>query len=88
MTHRLFKKCIDLLVNEQSTKIIFNTLEGNYALCLLGKYAFVCIMAKQDYGVSRDFLKFLMKIHPSKKNFKIGTFEKMMSCQNPGNSLL
>ncbi|XP_064648502.1 ubiquitin-protein ligase E3B-like isoform X2 [Lineus longissimus] len=35
MTHRLFKKCIDLLVNEQSTKIIFNTLEGNYALCLL-----------------------------------------------------
>ncbi|CAG2202036.1 UBE3B [Mytilus edulis] len=35
VTHRLFKRSLDLLSNEQSTRIIFNTLEGNYALCLL-----------------------------------------------------
>ncbi|XP_074641839.1 ubiquitin-protein ligase E3B-like [Tubulanus polymorphus] len=35
MTHRIFKKTIDLLANEQRTKIVFNSLEGNYALCLL-----------------------------------------------------
>ena len=27
--------------NEQSTRIIFNTLEGNYALCLLGMYLII-----------------------------------------------
>ncbi|KAK2156726.1 hypothetical protein LSH36_206g00029 [Paralvinella palmiformis] len=35
MTHRLFKQCVELLCNEQSTRIVFNILEGNYALCLL-----------------------------------------------------
>lgn len=37
VSHRIFKHCLDLLTNEQSTRIIFNSLEGNYALCLLGK---------------------------------------------------
>ena len=36
MTHRVFKRSLDVLCNEQSTRIIFNVLEGNYALCLLG----------------------------------------------------
>lgn len=35
ITHRIFKRCLDLLTNEQSTRIVFNSLEGNYALCLL-----------------------------------------------------
>ena len=35
VTHRVFKKCLDLLTIEQSTRIIFNSLEGNYALCLM-----------------------------------------------------
>lgn len=35
MTHRVFKKSLVLLSNNQITKIIFNTLEGNYALCLM-----------------------------------------------------
>lgn len=35
MTHRIFKRSLVLLSNNQVTKIIFNTLEGNYALCLL-----------------------------------------------------
>ncbi|XP_069135904.1 ubiquitin-protein ligase E3B-like [Argopecten irradians] len=35
VTHRIFKRSLDLLTNEQSTRIIFNSLEGNYALCLL-----------------------------------------------------
>lgn len=35
VTNRIFKRSLDVLSNEQSTRIIFNTLEGNYALCLL-----------------------------------------------------
>ncbi|KAL4223687.1 Ubiquitin-protein ligase E3B [Mactra antiquata] len=35
ITNRVFKRTLDLLTIEQSTRIIFNTLEGNYALCLL-----------------------------------------------------
>jgi adenosyl cobinamide kinase/adenosyl cobinamide phosphate guanylyltransferase len=38
VTNRIFKRSLDVLSNEQSTRIIFNTLEGNYALCLLGMY--------------------------------------------------
>ncbi|KAK3581963.1 hypothetical protein CHS0354_023434 [Potamilus streckersoni] len=37
ISNRVFRRSLDLLVNEQSTRIIFNSLEGNYALCLLGK---------------------------------------------------
>ncbi|KAK7473434.1 hypothetical protein BaRGS_00035310 [Batillaria attramentaria] len=35
VTHRVFKRCLELMTCEQSTRIIFNTLEGNYALCLM-----------------------------------------------------
>ncbi|KAK7087302.1 ubiquitin-protein ligase E3B-like isoform X2 [Littorina saxatilis] len=35
VTHRVFRRCLELLTCEQSTRIIFNTLEGNYALCLM-----------------------------------------------------
>ena len=37
ITHRVFKRCLELRMSEQSTRIIFNTLEGNYCLCLMGK---------------------------------------------------
>ena len=37
MSHRIFSKSVHLLCDEQCTKIIFNALEGNYALCLLGE---------------------------------------------------
>jgi ubiquitin-protein ligase E3 B len=36
ITHRVFKRCLELLISEQSTRIIFNSLEGNYCLCLMG----------------------------------------------------
>ncbi|ELT93611.1 hypothetical protein CAPTEDRAFT_162148 [Capitella teleta] len=35
MTHRIFSRSIELLCHEQSTRIVFNSLEGNYSLCLL-----------------------------------------------------
>ena len=38
VAHRVFTKSIHLLCDEQCTKIIFNALEGNYALCLLGQF--------------------------------------------------
>ncbi|XP_033627556.1 ubiquitin-protein ligase E3B-like [Asterias rubens] len=34
-THNFFKQCLDFLAKEQNMRIIFNTLEGNYALCLM-----------------------------------------------------
>lgn len=40
ITHRIFRRALDLLTNEQSTRIIFNSLEGSYALCLLGNIFF------------------------------------------------
>ena len=43
VTHRVFKRCLELLTCEQSTRIIFNTLEGNYALCLMGRWALPCL---------------------------------------------
>lgn len=33
--HNIFSKSITILSGQQSMRIIFNTLEGNYALCLL-----------------------------------------------------
>ncbi|XP_045782566.1 ubiquitin-protein ligase E3B [Maniola jurtina] len=34
-THGLFDKCVEFLSADQNMRIVFNTLEGNYALCLL-----------------------------------------------------
>lgn len=34
-SHNMFKQSLDLLVTEQNTRILFNALEGNYALCLI-----------------------------------------------------
>ncbi|KAH6932981.1 hypothetical protein HPB50_011235 [Hyalomma asiaticum] len=34
-SHGLFRRSLDILVVEQNMRIIFNALEGNYALCLL-----------------------------------------------------
>ncbi|GIY67610.1 ubiquitin-protein ligase E3B [Caerostris darwini] len=33
--HEIFKHSLDLLASEQNTRILFNALEGNYALCLI-----------------------------------------------------
>lgn len=34
-SHGLFRRSLDILVVEQNMRILFNALEGNYALCLL-----------------------------------------------------
>ncbi|KAF4523556.1 hypothetical protein B566_EDAN012004 [Ephemera danica] len=36
VTHKILPRCIELLSAEQDLRIVFNALEGNYALCLLG----------------------------------------------------
>ncbi|CAH2240226.1 jg1784 [Pararge aegeria aegeria] len=35
-SHGMFDKCVEFLSADQNMRIVFNTLEGNYALCLLG----------------------------------------------------
>lgn len=35
VNQNLFTKSVNILSGQQSMRIIFNTLEGNYALCLL-----------------------------------------------------
>ncbi|XP_013180712.1 PREDICTED: ubiquitin-protein ligase E3B isoform X1 [Papilio xuthus] len=34
-SHAMFDKCLEFLSTDQNMRIVFNTLEGNYALCLL-----------------------------------------------------
>lgn len=34
-SHSVFDKCMEFLSTDQNMRIVFNTLEGNYALCLL-----------------------------------------------------
>lgn len=35
INHRIFARTVELLSSQQSMRIVFNTLEGSYALCLL-----------------------------------------------------
>ncbi|XP_038059173.1 ubiquitin-protein ligase E3B-like [Patiria miniata] len=46
-THNLFKQSLDFLAKEQNTKIIFNVLEGNYALCLLANLIYMGQLEQQ-----------------------------------------
>ncbi|XP_063448958.1 ubiquitin-protein ligase E3B-like [Mytilus trossulus] len=57
VTHRLFKRSLDLLSNEQSTRIIFNTLEGNYALCLLANMVHLGFVELE--GLVENTIKFM-----------------------------
>lgn len=34
-SYSMFDKCVEFLSADQNMRIVFNTLEGNYALCLL-----------------------------------------------------
>lgn len=34
-SNKIFARSLELLSSQQSMRIVFNTLEGNYALCLL-----------------------------------------------------
>lgn len=34
-SHSMFDKVVEFLSTDQNLRIVFNTLEGNYALCLL-----------------------------------------------------
>ncbi|CAG2207262.1 UBE3B [Mytilus edulis] len=58
VTHRLFKRSLDLLSNEQSTRIIFNTLEGNYALCLLANMVHLGFVELE--GLVENTIKFML----------------------------
>ncbi|EEB13316.1 ubiquitin-protein ligase, putative [Pediculus humanus corporis] len=46
--HKILVKTTKLLNNEQNTKIIFNALEGNYALCLLGNIIHLCYIERES----------------------------------------
>jgi ubiquitin-protein ligase E3 B len=46
--HNLFTKSLDLLSSEQNMRIVFNTLEGNYALCLLANLIQLAYVQRED----------------------------------------
>ena len=50
----IFKQIISLLANEQQLKIVFNSLEGSYALCLTGNI--IDLASALDDHVSVNFL--------------------------------
>lgn len=44
----MFTKSLDLLIAEQNMRIVFNTLEGNYALCLLANLIHLAYIHRED----------------------------------------
>lgn len=63
VTHRLFKRCLELMSCEQSTRIIFNTLEGNYALCLMANM--IQLGSKELEGLvenTSDFMTVMIRL--------------------------
>lgn len=50
--HGLLPRSLDLLSSDQSMRIVFNTLEGNYALCLLANLVQMAYIEKD--GVLKD----------------------------------
>ena len=44
----MFTKSLDLLIAEQNLRIVFNTLEGNYALCLLANLIHLAYIHRED----------------------------------------
>lgn len=47
-SHGLFRRCLDLLLVEQNMRILFNALEGNYALCLLANLVHLAHLNAQN----------------------------------------
>ena len=39
--NRVLYKLLEILANKQDLRIIFNSLEGNRSLCLLGEYLLI-----------------------------------------------
>ncbi|PNF41016.1 hypothetical protein B7P43_G08820 [Cryptotermes secundus] len=46
--HNVFTKSLELLSSEQNMRIVFNTLEGNYALCLLANLIQLAYIQRED----------------------------------------
>lgn len=53
-THSMFDKCLEFLSADQNLRIVFNTLEGNYALCLLGNLIQLAYI-ERDLALSETF---------------------------------
>ncbi|XP_043191371.1 ubiquitin-protein ligase E3B-like [Amphibalanus amphitrite] len=47
-THGLLAKCTAHLLDQQALRIVFNTLEGNYALCLLANLVHLAYLQEPD----------------------------------------
>ncbi|XP_049776175.1 ubiquitin-protein ligase E3B isoform X1 [Schistocerca cancellata] len=48
ISHEIFGRSLDLLNLEQNTRIVFNVLEGNYALCLLANLIHLAYIQRED----------------------------------------
>nr|CAD7456022.1 unnamed protein product [Timema tahoe] len=48
VNHNILTKSLELLNSEQNIRIVFNTLEGNYALCLVGNLVHLAYLQKDD----------------------------------------
>ena len=51
-SHDLLSKCTAHLLDQQALRIVFNTLEGNYALCLLANLIHLAYLQEPDKLVS------------------------------------
>ena len=58
----IFYKSIEALSVNQDMKIVFNSLEGNRALCLLGKFTITCLFADLSSLKTHDGYKHKLSI--------------------------
>jgi ubiquitin-protein ligase E3 B len=48
VTHDVFTRSLELLSSQQNMRIVFNALEGNYALCLLANVIQLAYIQRED----------------------------------------
>lgn len=71
-THGIFKRSLDFLVVEQNMRIIFNALEGNYALCLLANIVHLAhINIENLSSVLLDFMHVATKLLESCQKYVV-----------------
>jgi len=88
ITNRVFKRSLDLLTNEQSTRIIFNSLEGNYALCLLGKLVTLSHVLVHKYGIERTTTSTYFNRHNGRARIHMSTLNIVKQFASNQNQLL
>lgn len=62
-THELFERVVEFVQTEQNLRIIFNTLEGSYSLCLLANLVHLAYEERDGALPKLAFPKFNVRFY-------------------------